>query len=191
MASEPVERLAAEADEARGRVAATIDAIQDRLSPSRLFGDAVEKVSHGSRGLIQDLGGNARGAMQKHPLAIGAAVAAVGLALLARRSLANARVDLGDDHTDYTDYDDGFGIAETADDAAAPGDTPSPGAVAGARLRASSARARALAASAGDTVEANPLVSIVIGLAAGAALGALFPTTETERRLLDTGADEG
>jgi ElaB/YqjD/DUF883 family membrane-anchored ribosome-binding protein len=189
MASEPVERLAAEADEARGRVAATIDAIQDRLSPSRLISDAVEKVSNGSRGLIQDLGGNARGAMQKHPLAIGAAVAAVGLALMARRSLANARVDLGDDQTDYTDYDDGFGAADTADDSAATDDIASPGAA--ARLRAGTARARTLAASAADNVEANPLVSILIGLAAGAALGALFPTTETERRLLDTDADNG
>jgi ElaB/YqjD/DUF883 family membrane-anchored ribosome-binding protein len=223
MASEPVDKLAAEAEDARLRVAATIDAIQDRLSPRRLMGEAVDRVSDVSRDLVESVGTTARSAMRQHPLAIGAAVAAVGLALLARRSLANARVDLGDDLVDYSDYDDDFGHAFTPGDAAMAraADSKASRAVASERpsagrtrerlsagrtreqpsagrarerlsagrtrerLSAGRARAHALASRAGDRVEANPLVSIVIGLAAGAALGALFPTTDAERRLLD------
>ena len=62
----------------------------------------------------------ARDTARAHPLALGAAAAAVGLALLARNRLAKARVDLGDDLGNYTDYDDGFGFAETAPEASEP-----------------------------------------------------------------------
>ena len=182
MASEPVERIAAEAEDARTRIASTIDEIQDRLDPRRIVGDAVDRVSDSGRQLV----GQAGAAMRAHPLAIGAAIAAVGLAFLARGKLASATVNLGDDAGDYTDYDDGFGFVETQpvplyDDAEDDGDT------AGA-----ADRARVLAAKAGDSVEANPFVSIILGLAAGAALGALFPATDAERRVLgETGGKIG
>jgi hypothetical protein len=160
MASEPVEQMAAEADLARGRVAETIDALQERLDPRRLVGDAAERVQTSGRALFDRAGAT----VKSHPIAIGAAVAAVGVALLARQRLAGARVDLGDEFTDYTDYDDGFGFPESANAEQA--------AVAPAPL-----------AAIGEP-EANPLVSILLGLAAGAALGALLPTSDTERRTL-------
>lgn len=181
MAADPVESVAADAEDARTRIASTIDEIQDRLDPRRIVGNAMDKVSGGSRQLV----GQAKTAAQSHPLAIAAAVAAIGVALLARRKLARATVNLGDGLGDYTDYDDGFGYdagetQRTFGDEIEDDDAPS-----------QPVRRQALASATGS-VSDNPLVSIVMGLAAGAALGALFPSTEAERRALgDTGARLG
>ncbi|KPF61771.1 hypothetical protein IP88_15525, partial [alpha proteobacterium AAP81b] len=171
MASQPVETIEAEAEDARGRVAATIDALQDRLDPRRIVTDAVGRVQDGTRQFAARAGDTAKA----HPIAIGAAVAAVGLALFTRHRLANATVNLGDDLAAYTDYDDGFGFPDAGDiaDAAPP---------VAERVQAAAARVEA-------SVEANPLVSILLGVVAGAALGALLPSSEAERRALgDTGA---
>ncbi len=186
MASEPVERFAAEADSARERVATTIDAIQERLDPRRILGETLDRLSGGGAQLFGTVRDNAGTAMRRHPLAIGAAVAAVGLALLARSSLSKARVDIRDEIGDYTDYDDGFGYVETASEA--PADAPTARS-SSQRLAAGADRARNLAAGASNKVESNPLVSIILGLAAGAALGALFPTTEIERNMLAGSTD--
>ncbi len=174
MASEPVERIAAEAEDARARIASTIDEIQDRLDPRRLVSDAVGRVQDSGREFTD----RATSAVRAHPLALGAAVAAVGLALVARNRLSKARVDLGDDLRDYTDYDDGFGFAEGHDI----GEAPAP----------VGERAQALVGKAGDTVAANPVVSILLGVIAGAALGAILPSSEAERKALgETGGRIG
>jgi ElaB/YqjD/DUF883 family membrane-anchored ribosome-binding protein len=173
MASEPVQRIAAEAEDARANIAITLDAIQDRLDPRRIVSDAVERATDTGRQLATQ----ASDALRAHPLALGAAVAAVGVALLARNRLANATVNLGDDLGGYTDYDDGFGFGETK--ARATGDAEDDD-----RRLGLASRVPEIAARASDGVAANPLVSIVVGLAAGAALGALFPTSEAERRTL-------
>jgi hypothetical protein len=103
-------------------------------------------------------------AAKAHPLALGTAVAALGLALLARNRLAHATVNLGDGTADYTDYDDNYG------------DT--------GPYEAASPRAAALVDGAREAVEASPGVSILMGLVAGAALGALLPISDAERRTL-------
>ncbi|KAB7648345.1 DUF3618 domain-containing protein [Polymorphobacter fuscus] len=161
--SEPanVRSAAAAADDARNRVSATIDDIQDRLSPRRILSDTVERIQTGSRAFASQ----AEDVAKAHPVAIGAAVAALGLALFARNRLAKATVNLaGVD--DYTDYDDGYGTAESgAFDDFAP-------------------RVESVVADTRESVGANPGVAIVVGLAAGAALGALLPVSETERRTL-------
>jgi hypothetical protein len=159
MASDPVELAAAAADAARDRVTATVDDIQSRLDPRKMMMDTVERVQAGSRALAVQAGDAAKA----HPLALGAAVAALGLALLARNRLANARVDLGNEATDYTDYDDDFADAAPA----------RPQALVGGVVE-----------DAGEAVQANPGVAILVGLAAGAALGALLPTSAAERRTL-------
>ena len=184
MAAESVERFTAEAEDARTRIASTIDEIQDRLDPRRMLNDAVERVSGGGVHLFGQLKDGARA----HPLAIAAAVAAIGIAVLARNKLANARVDLGEVTGDYTDYDDDYG-AVTARPEALYGDEYDSDALAqqgglAAAGTAARARAGAVAARAEASVTSNPLVSIVLGLAAGAALGALFPATEAERRAI-------
>lgn len=164
MPSDAVELAAAAADDARNRVTATVDDIQNRLDPRQLVLDTVERVQSGSRALAVQAGDVAKA----HPLAIGAAVAALGLALLARNKLAHAKVDLGDESVDYTDYDD---------------DYADPAATAGVATRAQAA-VGAVVDDAGEAVQANPGVAILLGLAAGAALGALLPTTAAERRTL-------
>lgn len=170
MAPDPVEHYAAEADATRERIASTIDEIQERLDPRRMLNEAVGKMSNGS----SQLAGQARDTLKAHPLAVGAGIAAMGLALLARNRLANARVDLGEISGDYTDYDDGFGFGEAPAQRFGAGEyDDTPGAA---------DRARMLAARAEDGVASSPFVSILLGLAAGAALGAFFPATETERR---------
>nr|WP_310525204.1 DUF3618 domain-containing protein [Polymorphobacter sp.] len=194
MAADPVGRFAAEAEEARTRVTSTIDEIQDRLDPRRIVGDAVDRVSGGG----MQLAGQARDLAKAHPLALAAAIGAIGLALLARNKLNNATVNLGDDLGDYTDYDDGFGFAETQptrmyfdEDGDADDVEPTPPVRRVRRVRVK-ARAGAMAARAGESVDANPLVAIIAGLAAGAALGAMFPATEAERRALgETGGKLG
>jgi hypothetical protein len=167
-------------DEARQRVDATIDEIQELLSPRRVIAESFDRaVARGS-----ELASTAGDAARAHPLAIGAAAVAVGLALFAQRRLSKARVNLGDDHADYTDYDDGFGFPET-ESAPAPAAKPPR---AGAAAPVAPKQLRASVAAPAPESTANPVVSIVIGLLAGAALGAAFPTSEAERRLLgDTG----
>lgn len=199
MAAEPVERFAAEAEDARTRITSTIDEIQERLDPRRIVGDAVDRVSGGGMQLI----GQARDMARAHPLAVGAAIAAVGLAMLARNKLANATVNLGDDLGDYTDYDDGFGFAESQptrlyfDEDGGEEDEAPPQSARLQRLQLrqrrvearAKARAGEIAARAGDSIDSNPIGAIIAGLAAGAALGALFPATEAERRALgETGS---
>lgn len=170
MGSEPVERLAAESAQARSRIAATIDEIQDRVDPRRIATEAASKAAASSRQAIGAVAETARA----HPLAIGAGIAAIGLALLARNRLSKAKVNLGDDLGTYTDYDDGYGYDEAA--VAVDDDEPV-------------AAKRSIIANAGETVEANPMVSIIVGLAAGALLGALFPATEAERKLMGEAGD--
>ena len=161
------------AGDARQRITATIGEIQDRMSPSRILADSLDRVTASSGKLAV----SARDAARAHPLALGAAVVAVGLALFARRRLSNARVDLGTDIGDYTDYDDGFGFPEKPEGEAPPVARPR-------RLAEAPVEAEAEAG--------NPVLSILIGLVAGAALGAAFPSTDAERRVLgDAGSKLG
>jgi hypothetical protein len=122
--------------------------------------DAVSRVQNSSKAFAHQAGDAAK----SHPLAIGAAVVALGLALLARNRISGATVNLGDGTADYTDYDDGYGDDGFSEPA--------------------SPRNRALATDVHDGVVANPGVSILMGLMAGAALGALLPVSDTERRTL-------
>lgn len=174
MASEPIERLASESEAARARVASTLDEIQNRLDPRRIVEEAVERATGNGLQAI----GVVRDAARAHPVAIAAAAAAIGLALLARSHLGKAEIDLGDDLADYTDFDDDFD------------ETPASPRGDDFNYKPSDAAARVLAARAGETVESNPLVSILLGLAAGAALGALFPATDAERRVLGETSDK-
>ena len=168
MGSNPVETAAIAAEAARSRVTATMDDIQHRLDPRRIVADAVDRVQTGSRALAVQAGDAAKA----HPLALGTAVAALGLALLARNRLSKATVNLGDGATEYTDYDDGYGEQLAYDNDAAP------------RTQALVGEARETAIAARETAAANPAAAIVVGLLAGAVLGALLPASEAERRTL-------
>lgn len=150
-----IEDLARNADDAGARLFDGFDDLAGRLTPSRLTDDAVNIVKSRGAGLARDAGG----VIKAHPIVAGAAVAAVGLALFAGNRLSNAELDLGDDLSGYTDYDDN--VVQP---------------VAAARSSA--------AADAGELVSDNPVLAILAGLAAGAALAWLFPGSAAERRSL-------
>ena len=157
--------IAGEAQNTRDRISATIDELQERLSPRRMINDAIESVQTGGAEMINSGLGLAR----SHPAMIAGAGVAIGVALLGGSKLRGARVDLGDQSESYSDYDDDY-------------DGRSGGGEAGAERFA-------LLRQTGSSVGNNPLVAVVIGLAAGALLGVLFPETERERRLLGASAD--
>ncbi len=104
MTAEPVARLAAEASAASQKLGQTLSQVRARANPDALLDEAYDMVAEQARTLVT----KTRETVSAHPVAIGAAVAAIGLALLARNTLANATVDLGDDSADYTDYDDSY-----------------------------------------------------------------------------------
>lgn len=155
----------AEAEDTRERIAATIDELQDRLNPRRIVGDAVDSVQAGGADLIAQ----GVGLVKSHPVIVAAAGLAVGLVVLGSNRLSKATVDLGDTHESYSDYDDDYTLraAEPANE-----------------------RFALLRGKAGARIEDNPLIAIIVGVAAGALLGALFPETERERRLLGASASK-
>jgi hypothetical protein len=102
---------------------------------------------------------DAGSAVKAHPLVTVAALAAVGLAVYAGSRIANAELDIDHDLDGYTDYEDEALLA-----AASPSGT--------------------LVDDARSAVEDNPVISILAGLAAGAALAMLFPTSNAEKRSL-------
>lgn len=119
MTAEPVERLAAAASEAGQQLGQTLTDLRQRTQPDALLDEVLDIASEKGQQLVR----KTRETATAHPLAMGAAVAAIGLALLTRNTLSNARVDLGDDSTDYTDYDDSYEPAAPA--APAPEASPS------------------------------------------------------------------
>ncbi|MEN9932546.1 MAG: hypothetical protein RIS17_1119 [Pseudomonadota bacterium] len=152
-----IEDLARAADDAGAALVDDVGGLGESLAPRRLVDDALNAVK--SRGA--DLARDAGGAVKAHPVITGAAIAAVGLALYAGNRISKAELDLNGDLEAYSDYDD-TALASAAADASA-------GEAAG--------DARAL-------VKDNPVISILAGLAAGAALAMLFPVSGGERRSL-------
>jgi hypothetical protein len=96
--------------------------------------------------------------VKAHPVVVGAAVAAVGLAVYAGGRISRAELDIDNDLAGYTDYDDVV-----------------PGTAAAVASSAADAR---------ELVTENPVLAILAGLAAGAALAMLFPSSDSERRNL-------
>jgi hypothetical protein len=156
-----IEDLARAADDAGARLADGVNDLADRLAPRQLADDALALVRGRGGALARGAGVAITGAVKAHPLVTAAAVGAVALAVVAGRRIATAELDIDRDLDGYTDYDD------TALTGAALAD--------GAAATADAAR---------DLVAENPLVAILGGLAAGAALAMLFPASDAERRSL-------
>ncbi|WP_439532706.1 hypothetical protein [Polymorphobacter sp.] len=158
MTTPDIDRLDDKARAARSRISSGVATLRERTDPQRLADEAMALAS--SQG--EALTARAKSMASNHPLVLGAGVAAIGLALLTRHKLSQARVDLGDS-ADYTDYDDSFGPAPSvltfrtmpSSEASNPDDTAS-----------GSGR--------------NPFTSILLGLAAGALIGALMPGSQPD-----------
>ncbi len=146
-----IEDLARAADDAGAALADEINDLGERLAPRQLVDDALETVK--TRGL--DLAREAGSTIKAHPIATGAAIAAVGLALYAGSRIANAELDIDRDLEGFTDYED-----------------------------AALVQASGGGVDARELVKENPVVAILAGVAAGAALALLFPTSTAEKRSL-------
>ena len=177
-----IEDLARAADDAGAALAQDAGDLADSLAPRRLMDDAVSAVKIRSAGLARDAGG----AVKSHPLVSGAAVIAVGLALYAGSRISRAELDIDRDLDGYTDYEDTALTAAAVESAGAASGI-------GRTAKAKAAKARAASAGATDTgvaddaralVKENPVIAILAGLAAGAALALLFPTSGGEKRSL-------
>jgi ElaB/YqjD/DUF883 family membrane-anchored ribosome-binding protein len=153
-----IEDLARAADDAGAALVDDVNELSDRLAPRRLVDDALDAVKSRSASLARDAGG----AVKAHPMVAAAAVAAIGLALYAGSRIANAELDIDHDMDGYTDYDDAALSAAANPDG----------------------RTAAMADDARAAVKENPVVAIIAGLAAGAALSMLFPTSTAEKRSL-------
>lgn len=154
-----IEDLARAADDAGARLAEDVHDFSERMTPRRIVDDALNAAR--TRGSA--LASNAKGVVKAHPVVIGAAVAAVGLAVYAGNRISKAELDIDNDIAGYTDYDDPF-YGAPDDDAAAVN-----------KLADTASEAREL-------VSDNPVLSILAGLAAGAAMAMLFPSSDSERR---------
>lgn len=148
-----IEDLARAADDAGAALADDVNEMTASLTPRRLMDDALDAVKTSGAGLARE----ASGMVKSHPLATGAAVAAMGLALYAGSRISKAELDLGNDLEAWSDYDDS-GLTAAADGN--------------------------VAEEARELVKNNPVVAILAGLAAGAALALLFPSSSAEKRSL-------
>lgn len=146
-----IEDLARAADDAGARLADGVNDLAERLTPRRIMDDALNAAKARGTELARD----ATGLVKAHPVVVGAAVAAVGLAVYAGGRISRAELDIDNDLAGYTDYDD-----------------------------VPSATAASSTADARELVTENPVLAILAGLAAGAALAMLFPSSDSERRSL-------
>ncbi|WFP65699.1 MULTISPECIES: DUF3618 domain-containing protein [unclassified Mesorhizobium] len=192
-----------EAEATRARVVATADSIRDKMTPGQLF-DEFTGLFRGSAG--SDMLHNLKAQVRDNPLPL--TVIGAGLAWLMLGSGASATSADTDDATrrgpgpDHRSF--GAGIGSTASDAAdsvAEAASGAAGTVAGMSteaagtmsnvassaadtLASSAAAAADMATSAGRSahgmLQDQPLAAAAIGLAIGAAIGAMLPHTEVE-----------
>ncbi len=161
-----VESYAADVEATRARIAATIDALQDRLQPRVLATQAVESLAQTALTAFAGSGtamlALTRKLLRDHPIATAAAGLGIGVALITRNRLSHAEVNVGDDYEPYSDFDDEPALRLVDN----------------------------VQAEASGAVDENPLAAVLAGLAAGALLGALFPETKAENKLVGRHSDK-
>lgn len=151
----------AEATVTRDRISATIDGLQERLSPKALVDGALDSFSAARSRAAASM----RDAAARHPVVLGAVGLAVGVGVLASSRVVRAKVEYGDAYAAYADFDDSY-AADLAE-----GEPP----VGKAR-----AQLDALQHEATATVGDNPLAVLAVGLAAGALVGAIVRVSSVE-----------
>ncbi|MBZ9657514.1 DUF3618 domain-containing protein [Mesorhizobium sp. ESP-6-4] len=190
--------LEREAEATRARVVATADSIRDKMTPGQLFD---EFTGHFRGGAGSEMLHNLKAQVRDNPLPL--TVIGAGLAWLMLGSGASAtpagtdgvtRRGPGLDHGAF-----GAGIGSTASDAAgavaeaasgAAGTVSNLASSAADTLASSAAAAADMATSASRSahslLEDQPLAVAAVGLAIGAAIGAMLPHTEVEDERLGT-----
>lgn len=178
MAEKRAETYAKDAETQRERLNTTIDDIQDRLTPRRIAGEAVEAAQERGAALARAAG--------EHKLAIGLIGGAVGLLFLARKAAKSGAFDRDPDaepgalRKSWENVRDaGSSVGESAQEKWQQARERTAELAAKARYQAGEATRLA-----GENFNTNPLVGAVIGLTAGAVLGALLPRTSVEDGLV-------
>lgn len=179
------ERLEQEVDEARESLAQTVDILSQRLSPGQLLDQALGTVrEHGG-----EFGRNLGGDMKRNPLAL--LLTGAGIAWLMAGS-GNGSAASG--RASGASFGDGSGdgrVRSALKDSA--GKAREVTASTGDRARRAAGAVQGTARSAEQSMETmlreQPLLAGSLGVALGAALGAMLPRTQTEDELMGSRRD--
>lgn len=178
------ERLEREVDQARARLGRTASELSDRLSPGELIDQALGMArEHGG-----ELGRNLGAQVKNNPMPM--ILTSVGISWMMLSSGNHGAAHAHEAHDTSTDKDgrslkDALGdtTAKSQDKAAAVGD----------RVHGATANAKASAQNARESLvqfyRDQPLIAGSLGIAIGAALGALVPPTEIEDDMLGEARD--
>ncbi|MGJ7460781.1 DUF3618 domain-containing protein [Halomonas sp. MA07-2] len=178
------EQLEREVDQARARLGRTASELSDRLSPGELIDQALGMArEHGG-----EFGRNLGAQVKNNPMPM--ILTSIGISWLMMSSGHNGAAQAHDTYNKNTGKDgrslmDAFGDTATKsqDKAAAAGD----------RMHGASANVKESAQNAREGLvqfyRDQPLIAGSLGIAIGAALGALVPTTEIEDDMLGEARD--
>jgi ElaB/YqjD/DUF883 family membrane-anchored ribosome-binding protein len=211
--------LSQEIDETRADVGDTLDALQEKLSPSTILDQSVSYL--GERGY--EFACRVTDTVRQHPVPFALAAAGLVWFVAMRRSAGEETLLIVEDEdeldefmepemsTEFSTEFDSSGIASTEADAMSPGVAQrakervrsaaqgtrqrAAGATRAARQRASQLRgtaeqrARRAGGEFSRLLQEQPLLVGAVGVAIGAALAALIPLTQQEERLLGEQGD--
>lgn len=173
------ERLEREVDQARTRLGSTASELSDRLSPGELIDQAVAMArEHGG-----EFGRNLGSQVKNNPMPM--ILTSVGLTWMMMSSGKNGAAYDASTHKDGRSFKDALGdtAAKSRDKAGAVGD----------RVQGASSNVKQSAHNARESLAQfyrdQPLLAGSLGIAIGAALGALVPPTEIEDHNLGEARD--
>lgn len=178
------ERLEREVDQARARLGRTANELSDRLSPGELIEQAIGMArEHGG-----EFGRNLGAQVKNNPMPM--ILTSVGISWLV---MASGKTGAAHPHVEYdmsTDTD-GSSIQDTLDDTA--GEKREKAAEMGDRMHDMSAHMQESAQNVRQSLvhfyRDQPLIAGSLGIAIGAALGALLPPTGIEDDMLGEASD--
>ncbi|MEX1198547.1 MAG: DUF3618 domain-containing protein [Pseudohongiellaceae bacterium] len=178
------ERLEHEVDQARASVGRSASALSDRLSPGELIDQALGMArEHGG-----EFGRNLGTQVKNNPMPL--ILTSVGLSWMVMSSGSNGAPRTHGNYGTSTDKD-GSGIKNALGDAAAKSQDKA--AALGDRVHGATADVNASAQNARDSLAQfyrdQPLIAGSLGIAIGAALGALVPPTAFEDDMLGEASD--
>ncbi len=199
------ERLEREVDEARARVGRTASELSDRLSPGELLDQALGMArEHGG-----EFGRNLGAQVKNNPMPL--ILTSVGISWMMLSNKSGGLRHYGPNNTYSNDsYNDRYGLSDAFSGSDAPGGPDTFSSSEGQSLKDkigdTAEKARERAAAVGDRIHGRtdsmrhsaenardslaefyreqPLLAGSLGVAIGAALGAMVPPTETEDELL-------
>ncbi|WP_424813170.1 DUF3618 domain-containing protein [Roseococcus sp. YIM B11640] len=190
-------------ERSRAEVSGTLGALREKLAPGQIMDEVIDRVAEYARGTGgMTFARNLGGAVRDNPLPVLLIGAGIGWLMLSQASPGPAQQErdplrLPPPRRPYPDEGEGF-VAEAASSLASSAVAGAAGAawaVKSVGENVGSATARVGSAvkggwsSASGALGTQPLLLGLLGVAAGAALGAALPRTEVEDDLLGDAAD--